>query len=68
MARKISINLNVSFTVKPGKCPKDRLECPHKYSFGGPEICYSDQDCSGRQKCCNDACLSHKTCKSPEYN
>ncbi|XP_068236079.1 pupal cuticle protein Edg-91-like [Palaemon carinicauda] len=50
-----------SVDQKPFECPPVRPECPG-LRFG-PQICYTDNDCAGSDKCCADACLDHLTCK-----
>ncbi|XP_066940050.1 uncharacterized protein [Macrobrachium rosenbergii] len=50
-----------SVDQKPFECPPVRPECPG-LRFG-PTICYTDDNCSGHDKCCPDACLDHLTCK-----
>ncbi|XP_064119075.1 acanthoscurrin-1-like [Macrobrachium nipponense] len=50
-----------SVDQKPFECPPVRPECPG-IRFG-PTLCYTDDDCSGHDKCCPDACLDHLTCK-----
>ncbi|XP_064119593.1 uncharacterized protein LOC135224480 [Macrobrachium nipponense] len=50
-----------SVDQKPFECPPVRPECPG-LRFG-PTLCYTDDDCSGHDKCCPDACLDHLTCK-----
>nr|WIF28522.1 crustin 1 [Palaemon carinicauda] len=50
-----------SVDQKPFECPPVRPECPG-LRFG-PQICYTDNNCFGNDKCCPDACLDHLTCK-----
>ena len=53
------------FLVKPGVCPKVRLECPPtRAGFRPPTQCPHDGFCPGTEKCCFDRCLGHHTCKA----
>ena len=52
---------------KNGKCPPRRDQCPpNRFHLAfGPQLCHSDFDCHGRDKCCHDACFPkhEKICK-----
>ncbi|XP_071515447.1 uncharacterized protein [Panulirus ornatus] len=52
----------------PGSCPPVRKECPRNklQSESAPTICVYDPECPRTQKCCQDVCLGHKTCKDSE--
>ncbi|XP_071552780.1 uncharacterized protein [Panulirus ornatus] len=53
-------------TVKPGRCPPVRPQCPRVgVSFRPPTTCSHDSKCPGSEKCCYDTCLGHHTCKPP---
>ncbi|KAK4304946.1 hypothetical protein Pmani_023135 [Petrolisthes manimaculis] len=55
-------------SVKPGRCPAVRPQCPPVRSgFRPPATCSSDSKCSGSEKCCFDTCLQHHTCKQPVW-
>ncbi|CAK9800838.1 hypothetical protein ANTQUA_LOCUS2593 [Anthophora quadrimaculata] len=48
-------------------CPPSRTYCPRSYDwYSPPTSCSGDEDCNGREKCCYDVCLEHKTCKHAE--
>merc|ERR1711915_102296 len=53
------------FGQKPGQCPPVRPQCPPTRGFRPPSVCQSDNRCPGREKCCYDTCLGHRTCKPP---
>ncbi|CAK9811631.1 hypothetical protein ANTPLA_LOCUS7102 [Anthophora plagiata] len=48
-------------------CPPLRTYCPRSYDwYSPPTSCSDDEDCNGREMCCYDVCLEHKTCKHGE--
>ncbi|KAG7168976.1 uncharacterized protein LOC121866585 [Homarus americanus] len=47
------------------QCPRMRLECPNFLRNQLPQICNTDNDCPGVEKCCCDICLPHYVCKQP---
>jgi len=46
-------------TVKPGKCPQERITCSSK----APDLCKTDFNCDEHLKCCPFAC--GKKCMDP---
>ena len=54
------------FGQKGGSCPPVRAQCPLRGSFGPPQSCQRDSQCTGADKCCPDKCLREKVCKPAE--
>ncbi|XP_040282868.1 perlwapin-like isoform X3 [Bufo bufo] len=48
---------------KPGQCPLDPLVANSRLPFLPSDLCESDDDCPGKQKCCSD--LGTRLCLQP---